>query len=238
MSIADRYKDMVAEIQQLKAKNAELQEANDTFTLGAKRAIESNCKLYQENIKLEEALIRATLESGRKDKLYFKDTGKLRDENWKQIDEIKKLKETIEELEFSLGGMTCDRDKHEEEADKLYDENEKLKDFTNWENHPALKHKVVLDDDYYLEHLSDGELIHPDEIKKLKGNLTHQQRFDRLIEADQADFWACLMDCRDNPDNPTQQEIDEWCEANNKSDEVRLSIYESAGIGMFDDADD
>ena len=93
MSIADRYKDMVAEIQQLKAKNAELQEANDTFTLGAKRAIESNCKLYQENIKLEEALLRATLESGRKDKLYFKDTGKLRDENWKQIDEIKKLKE-------------------------------------------------------------------------------------------------------------------------------------------------
>tara|TARA_R110000824_G_scaffold4358_1_gene21092 strand:+ start:151 stop:591 length:441 start_codon:yes stop_codon:yes gene_type:complete len=55
----------------------------------------------------------------------------------------------------------------QEENKKLKEENEKLKDFTNWENHPALKHKVVLDDDYYLEHLSDGELIHPDEIKKL-----------------------------------------------------------------------
>ena len=173
---------MVAEIQQLKAKNAELQEANDTFTLGAKRAIESNCKLYQENIKLEEALLRATLESEIKD-------ASMNVVKW--ANDFRDLKE----------------------------ENEKLKDFTNWENHPALKHKVVLDDDYYLEHLSDGELIHPDEIKKLKGNLTHQ-----------ADFWACLMDCRDNPDNPTQQEIDEWCEAYNKSDEVRLSIYESAGI--------
>ena len=41
--------------------------------------------------------------------------------------QVEKLKETIEELEFSLGGMTCDRDKHEEEADKLYEENEELK---------------------------------------------------------------------------------------------------------------
>tara|TARA_R110000823_G_scaffold1974_9_gene7953 strand:- start:1749 stop:2174 length:426 start_codon:yes stop_codon:yes gene_type:complete len=42
--------------------------------------------------------------------------------------QVEKLKETIEELEFSLGGMTCDRDKHEEEADKLYEENEELKE--------------------------------------------------------------------------------------------------------------
>ena len=32
-----------------------------------------------------------------------------------------------EQLEFSLGGMTCDRDKHEEEADKRYAENKALK---------------------------------------------------------------------------------------------------------------
>jgi len=62
-----------------------------------------------------------------------------------------------------------------EENKKLKEEVEELKDFTHWENHPALKHKVVLDDDYYLEHVEDGELIDPEtfsllkeEIKKLK----------------------------------------------------------------------
>lgn len=53
-----------------------------------------------------------------------------------------------------------------EEVGKLREENKKLKDFTNWENHPALKHKVVLDDDFYLQHLHEGELIDPDDLKK------------------------------------------------------------------------
>ena len=57
----------------------------------------------------------------------------------------------------------------EQEANKiLEEENKKLKDFSNWENHPALKHKVVLDDDYYLEHLEDGELIDPETFSLLK----------------------------------------------------------------------
>ena len=51
---------------------------------------------------------------------------------------------------------------------RLKEENEKLKDFSNWENHPALKHKVVLDDDFYLQHLHEGELIDPDDYKELK----------------------------------------------------------------------
>jgi regulator of replication initiation timing len=50
---------------------------------------------------------------------------------------------------------------------KLEEENKKLKDFVNWENHPALKDKVVLDDDFYLEHLVDGELIEPEEFTSL-----------------------------------------------------------------------
>ena len=40
-------------IQTLTDENEKLKEANDTFTLGAKRTIESNCKLYQENEKLK-----------------------------------------------------------------------------------------------------------------------------------------------------------------------------------------
>ncbi len=38
----------------LRAENKKLKEANDTFTLGAKRTIESNCKLYKENKELKE----------------------------------------------------------------------------------------------------------------------------------------------------------------------------------------
>jgi len=52
---------------------------------------------------------------------------------------------------------------------KLEAEVEELKDFSNWENHPALKHKVVLDDDYYTAHLDEySELIPPAERDQLK----------------------------------------------------------------------
>ena len=105
-------------------ENKALKEANDTFSLGAKRTIESNCKLYQENKALSA-------------------------------------------------------------------ENEQLKDFTNWENHPALKHKVVLDDDYYLEHLGeDGDLIHPEELEdmeKLKEELDKLRRM--TVSARREAFW-------------------------------------------------
>ena len=40
----------------LKEENEELKKANDTFTLGAKRTIESNCKLYKENQELKEEI--------------------------------------------------------------------------------------------------------------------------------------------------------------------------------------
>jgi prefoldin subunit 5 len=62
---------------------------------------------------------------------------------------------------------------------KLEEENEKLKDFTHWENHPALKHKVVLDDDYYLEHVEDGELIDPETFSLLKDEKEH---LDSLVD--------------------------------------------------------
>jgi len=54
------------------------------------------------------------------------------------------------------------------EIKELKEEITRLKDFSNWENHPALKHKVVLDDDFYLSHLYENELIEPDDYEKLK----------------------------------------------------------------------
>ena len=38
------------------AENSKLKEANDTFTLGAKRTIESNCKLYKANKELKKRI--------------------------------------------------------------------------------------------------------------------------------------------------------------------------------------
>ena len=67
----------------------------------------------------------------------------------------------------------------EEENKKLKKKNEELKDFTNWENHPALKHKVVLDDDYYLGHVEDGELIDPESFSLLKDEKEH---LDSLVD--------------------------------------------------------
>jgi len=61
--------ELKTEIKELKEENEKLKEANDTFTLGAKRTIERNCKLYQENIKLKEEVQKWT--SWASDVLYF-----------------------------------------------------------------------------------------------------------------------------------------------------------------------
>lgn len=111
-------------------------------------------------------------------------------EDWKFASKDADFSETPEELCNYL--MYCMDSRKEGEAwvfqdtyDELEEENKKLKDFTNWENHPALKHKVVLDDDHYLQHLNEeGELIHPDEVNELKEALELQRKvsFWRMCE--------------------------------------------------------
>ena len=75
--------------------------------------------------------------------------------------------------------------KQEQRIKELEEENKKLKDFSNWENHPALKHKVVLDDDYYLYYLHEEELIDPEEYEKLKEDFEYQKQisFWRMCES-------------------------------------------------------
>ena len=85
-----------------------------------------------------------------------------------------------------------------EKVEELKAENEKLKDFTNWENHPSLNNKVVLDDDFYMEHLVDGELIHPEELEELK-----EERFRMCERAN-----ALGVDIYDNKEE-SEEESDE-----------------------------
>ena len=64
------------------------------------------------------------------------------------------------------------------------------------------------------------------ENKKLKEEIEELRHDAKLA----IEFWSCLMDCRDNPDNPSKDEIDEWCYSYNKSDEIRYHIYSACGI--------
>jgi predicted nucleic acid-binding Zn-ribbon protein len=95
---------------------------------------------------------------------------KLEEENKKLKEELEKYKEYPQQggWEKALENINGIKDIVIKENNKLGKEIEKLKDFSNWENHPALKHKVVMDDDFYLEHLVDGELIEPEEFTSLK----------------------------------------------------------------------
>jgi cell division protein FtsB len=177
------------------------------------------------------------------------------------------------------------------ERDELKEENEDLNN-DDWviDNHKALKYKVVLDEDFYLQHLGeDLSLIHPDELEKLKEDFEDEkdgrdhdvQQYQETINEKMAleteiedlkdenkklkifqdtftppkideinkmaeenkklkeenkklrssakrrqQWFQCLMDCRDNPDNPNQFEIDEYCDSYNMSKKVRKELYE------------
>ena len=104
------------------------------------------------------------------------------------LEENKKLKEENEKLKAEnsyLENWNIDKLNENyvplEDYEKLKEENEKLKDFTNWENHPALKHKVVLDDDYYLGYLNvDGELIDPADVAELEEEIKKLKKENRI----------------------------------------------------------
>ncbi len=77
------------------------------------------------------------------------------------------LEEEIEELKLNLGGMTCDRDKHEEEADNLFCKNSRLKE----ENEKLKEDKKYIDDisDEYCKKWNE-ELKENEKLKEEKFN--------------------------------------------------------------------
>ncbi len=178
----DEIKKLKEENEQLKVKlsNATMDTGKLTETIWEKD--EENKKL-QEKVKAEHATGKEMYESFMAER---SKVSKLQEE----IKELKdatvvvaretfqqKVRETTEKFRGMVNAMG-------EENKALSAENEQLKDFTNWENHPALKHKVVLDDDHYLEHLGeDGELIHPEEVKELE-QLKGAYKFQKQVS-----FW-------------------------------------------------
>jgi len=71
--------------------------------------------------------------------------------------------------------------------------------------------------------------LYEQQLKRVKELEAEVEKLKEAQEAT-AEFWQCLMDCRDNPDNPDKQEIDEWCDAYDKSEKVRRGLYASAGV--------
>ena len=112
-------------MKKLKAENEKLKEANDTFTLGAKRTIENNCKLYQENKKLQ-----TQIDNLKGDVKFWSDKAEVIKRDHDQLDENYKLhkksadiyeEKLIEEIEIL-------RKKPNIENEKLKEENQNFKE--------------------------------------------------------------------------------------------------------------
>ena len=113
-----------------------------------KKLSEENEKLKKENEKLKQ---KTTEHLGMAETLH----DAVVEENKELKEEMERIQEKLDEMyEFSYFTKLK---KAEVEIKKLKEENEKLKNFDNWENHPALRHKAVLDDDFYLELRKENE---------------------------------------------------------------------------------
>ena len=136
----------------LKEDNEKLKKANDTFTLGAKRTIESNCKLYKENEKLT------------KDNKKLKRANEINAELWDTSEkcvgeleeEIKKLKE--DKFNYNVfvkekKNMVILMEKQKEEIEALKKEEEfDYGESDDW----AWGYGSVQKDNEYVIHISGG----------------------------------------------------------------------------------
>jgi len=110
------------------------------------------------------------------------------DVNEKQ-DEISLLKSRIEEISDEYDDYHSQSiHQDDDEYKRLYnleEENEKLKDFSEWENHPALRDKIVVDRDYYME----KEELTKELIKNLKqADDLSTKKLSYFMDADEGDL--------------------------------------------------
>jgi len=130
-SVLEEKGQLEAEVEELKEENKKLKEANDTFTLGAKRTIESNCKLYQENKKLKNDL-RLCGEGLIPNDLIQRGIVETCREKVKQLEEEKdKLKEENERLRKTVSDATLERIRALDDVMELNEEKKKLKNKLN-----------------------------------------------------------------------------------------------------------
>jgi hypothetical protein len=164
----------------LKEEMEELKEAGQgRFTtevlVKSKECMKENVKLKEENKKLKK---RIEEDHKAVPSFLIKDL---------YLDAAEENKELKKELQEEKDGREHDVQQLQQVMDEklqLESEVEELKDFSNWENHPALKHKVVLDEDFYNSHLNEcNELISADQRDDLIEELDEAHRqYDLLKE--------------------------------------------------------
>ena len=171
--LIDIYLSQQQKMSQLRVNTEKLQEGLDKWVESHAKWIKEAERLKNENEELrlqafgtngnttgEGIILKPPIRKDYQEKINF-----LKDElHQKGIDEQSAI-EACENAEEQVEELT-------EQVEELTEQVEELKDFTHWENHPALKHKVVLDSDFYMEHLNDDdELIDPDEHNDIANKL-------------------------------------------------------------------
>ena len=117
------------------------------------------------------------------------------------------------------------------EIKELKKENEKLKK----QNASWLEYKNVAEQDIdNMRNILGKELAWHECLKEAQRLKEENEELKSDAENSKA-FWECFMDCKGNPDNPTKAEMIQWCDDNNKSDEIREYITEYADDSDSDD---
>ena len=111
------------------------------------------------------------------------------------------------------------KDFWKDECMKLREENKKLKEM-------AVKNSEI---DCLKDTITSlkSSVVDLREARDMRDYKIKQLQHDAELTKE---FWSCLMDCRDNPDDPSKDEIDDWCDSYDKSDEIRYHIYTECGI--------
>jgi 3-methyladenine DNA glycosylase AlkD len=170
-----------------------------------------------------------------------------------EIDKLKKENDSLHRCINIANQSVADAKIHlvfQEDMEKLKKENNKLKEqiddmeseVLDAQDSYALQKQT--DQVYYhgepLECIEDGTPITISDVfpnkfigenKKLKEEIVELKSDAENSKA----FWECFMDCKGNPDNPTKLEMIQWCDDNNKSDEIREYITEYADDEDSDD---
>ena len=133
----------------------------------------------------------------------------LQEENKKLKEDLKDYKELDRTQSKFNESLLATKAELMVENKKLKEENEKIGELVISQTDKLKEVSIKYNEGYKI----NQEL--KEEIEKLRSSAKRRQQ-----------WFQCLMDCRDNPDNPDKQEIDEWCDAYNKSKKVRKELYE------------
>ena len=127
------------------------------------------------------------------------------------------LNEENEELKFNLDGMTCDRDAKEEEIDKLMDKDYELNGFT-YSDEGLLNEAIKLQEENdklkeKIEYLDEERFKKENEINKINRKMNTTNTLMKIMEKQQQE-WADYCEKLKEENNEFELKIDELDKCN------------------------